>query len=199
MSSLNLAAIALYALTVFACATAAFVARKKGQPAPHLWTWVLLSVFFIGIAAMRWFEVEDMLMSYFRSNLRAEGTYQQRRDFQRPLVSALIIIGGAIAFALVYVAATKVAGRRNLARAFGVGAGFAMAGLGLIRVASLSPVDRLLYGPLKLNWIIDIGSSLVAALAAIAYILLVLRNPNPPMPVREEPRLRPRSFNAPRR
>jgi hypothetical protein len=46
-----------------------------------------------------------------------------------------------------------------------------------LRIASLHMIDALLYGPLKLNWVIDIGGSLVVLVAAIYYVQLVHTRP----------------------
>jgi hypothetical protein len=47
----------------------------------------------------------------------------------------------------------------------------------ILRVISLHMIDRLLFGPLKLNWIGDIGASLVVLGAAIYYMKLVRERP----------------------
>jgi hypothetical protein len=44
-----------------------------------------------------------------------------------------------------------------------------------LRVISYSPLDRLLYGPLKLNWVGDIGAAAVVLGAAGYYLHAVLR------------------------
>jgi hypothetical protein len=46
-----------------------------------------------------------------------------------------------------------------------------------LRLASLHAVDALLYSPVKLNWVIDLGASLVVMLSAIGYIRLVRARP----------------------
>jgi hypothetical protein len=38
-----------------------------------------------------------------------------------------------------------------------------------LRVISLHAIDALLYGPIKLNWVIDLGTSLIVLSAAAYY------------------------------
>lgn len=51
-----------------------------------------------------------------------------------------------------------------------------MLGLILLRTISFSAFDRLLYGPLKLNWVGDIGAASLVLGAALFYIR-VARDP----------------------
>ena len=69
--------------------------------------------------------------------------------------------------------ARNLRGRRNVARLAGVLAAAAMVCLMALRIASLHMIDALLYGPSKLNWVIDIGVCLVVLVAAIYYVQLV--------------------------
>jgi hypothetical protein len=46
-----------------------------------------------------------------------------------------------------------------------------------LRIVSLHQIDVLLYGPAKLNWVIDIGASLTVLTAAGFYIRLVSHRP----------------------
>ncbi len=73
--------------------------------------------------------------------------------------------------------ARNIRGRRNVARLAGVLASAAMVCLMALRIASLHMTDALLYGPAKLNWVIDIGVSLVVLIAAIYYVQLVRARP----------------------
>lgn len=46
-----------------------------------------------------------------------------------------------------------------------------------LRIISMHQIDQLLYGPIKLNWLIDIGASLLAMGAEAIYIRVVIRRP----------------------
>lgn len=46
-----------------------------------------------------------------------------------------------------------------------------------LRIVSLHQIDQLLYGPKKLNWLVDIGASLLAMGAAVVYIRVVIGRP----------------------
>jgi len=66
-------------------------------------------------------------------------------------------------------------GRRNVARLAAVLAACAMLFLMALRAISLHPIDALLYGPLKLNWIVDLGASFLVLGSAIHYTRIVRR------------------------
>ncbi len=108
-----------------------------------------------------------------RELIRHEDRYSERRSFQKPLVAALLLIGAGTAVVFIYRARQLAKGRRDVAVLMAVAGGGMMAGLIAIRIISLSAVDRLLYGPLKLNWVLDIGST-IAVLAAAGYYITVV-------------------------
>jgi hypothetical protein len=43
-----------------------------------------------------------------------------------------------------------------------------------LRIVSLNAVDAVLFGPLKVNWITDIGASVFVIAAALYYVRLLL-------------------------
>ena len=64
-------------------------------------------------------------------------------------------------------------GRRNIAVAIGIASCGVMLAIIALRMISLHAMDRLLYGPLKLNWVGDLGASALVLGAAIYYVLLL--------------------------
>jgi hypothetical protein len=46
-----------------------------------------------------------------------------------------------------------------------------------LRMLSFSMIDKLLYGPFKLNWIGDIGSAVLVGGCALAYCFIVIAPP----------------------
>jgi cytochrome bd-type quinol oxidase subunit 2 len=176
-SLLSLLAAGIYAVVAMACLIAAAIAQHRRQQAWHMRAWLLLAVFFIALAVLRWLGIEDALREDLRLLLRADDAYSERRNFQRPLAAIVVGLVGLGAMVWLYRGFRTVRGRRNVAvLAAGVGA-FTMFGLVLLRLVSLSPVDALLYGPVKLNWALDIGSSVIVSCAAVYYIRLISGQP----------------------
>jgi hypothetical protein len=176
-SILSLSAAGLYTLVLGVCLFAATTAGRHRQPFAHIRTWVLIAVIFGVLALMRIGGTEEVLRTILRDELRIEGGYAARRAWQRPAVLALTVtFAGLFLWGLLqqYRAAH---GRRNVA----LFAAFAAVGMLMflmaLRIVSLHQVDMLLYGPIKLNWIVDIGSSVSVMAAAVLYTRYVQRRP----------------------
>lgn len=177
ISILGIAASALYSLVLLTCLTAAVTARQQRQVPGHWRTWLALAVLFGVLIVLRVLAVEEWVRDAARAALRADGEYRERRAFQAPLVAAILAIGGVGIVALLFRFARYLRGRRNVAVLVAVLATFAMLFLIALRLASLHAIDALLYGTLKLNWLIDMGSSAVVMLAAVTYIRVVRARP----------------------
>jgi hypothetical protein len=174
---LSLIASGFYCLVVLACITASLTARSYRQAVGHWRTWFILAMLFVLLAGLRVVGAEEWLRATLREELVAGGQYSARRDLQAPLVVTIFVIAGAGSLALLYRATRDLRGRRNMAVLAGTFAALAMLSLIALRLASLHAVDALLYGPVKLNWVIDLGASLVVMLSAIRYIQLVRARP----------------------
>lgn len=174
---LSLAASGVYALVVIICAGAAGTAIHHRQLPAHWRSWLIIALFFGVLILLRLVAAEELLRDYLRSSLRAAGDYSDRRSIQGPIVAAIIGTVGAGTFLVCYRWARMVRGRRNIARAAGALAALCMAFLIGLRLASLHLIDALLYGPLKLNWVIDLGASFVVIGAGVYYIRLVRQRP----------------------
>lgn len=174
-SILNLAASGIYGCVLIMCLAAAITARGSRQLPGHVWTWLVLALFFAALVPLRLFEIEETVRDSLRAALRAEGNYRERRDIQGPIVAAIIMLVGAGALALLYRTTRNVRGRRNVARVAALVAALAMLVLITLRMISLHAIDALLYGPVKLNWVIDLGASLTVLGAAAYYTRLVRR------------------------
>jgi len=107
---------------------------------------------------------------------RAHGTgdhYAERRAFQSAIVAAILFVGAMLAGWRYYRVVRMIRGRRNIATTIARGCALAMILLAL-RLISLHAIDAMLYaGPVRLNWIIDIGASLLVMGSAIAYWRIV--------------------------
>ncbi len=176
-SVLSLLGSGLYLLVVLACLIAAAIAVRGRQLSAHWQVWAMVAALFAVFALLRLTNFEELARDGMRDYFRAEGTYRTRRAVQAPLVALLLVIAAAAAFALLYRWSRLIRGRRNVARVVAVVAGLTMLLLIALRLASLHAVDALLYGPLKLNWIIDIGASLTVLGAAVYYVKLVRERP----------------------
>ncbi len=172
-SIFGIAATGLYGLVLIACCGAAAAAVNHRRRGSHLAVWAIIALLFAGLVVMRALNLEEVIRQDLRFGLRAEGSYEARREFQRPLVAGVLLLASPVMCYLVYKIAAHRASRRQVAVSIAALAATGMVGLVVIRIISLHQVDALLYGPLKLNWFGDIGGSITVLAAALAYVWLV--------------------------
>lgn len=172
-SMLSLIAAAFYGLVVFACLLAFAAAYARRQVRWHLLGWTALAMLFSVLAAIRVFAIEDLLREELRLLLRAEGTYEDRRALQGLVFAALFIAAATIGGFWTFRIARNIRGRRNIAAMIAVASGATLVFLLMLRIVSLHSVDQLLYGPLKLNWIIDLGASTIVLASGVLYWRIV--------------------------
>jgi hypothetical protein len=172
-SALSLAAAALYSIVASACLFASFVALRAQQQTWHLRTWLLLAFLFLGLLIIRLLGTEEAVRDALRAALRANASYAERRNFQGPIVAIVMVLGAAWAFWWISSAAKLVRGRRNIMLKLAQLSALGMIMLVGLRLVSFHAVDRLLYGPIKLNWITDIGTSMLVLVTAICYVQIV--------------------------
>lgn len=140
----------------------------------HMRTWIFAAALFLAIATLRVFAVEDALREMLRLSLRTGDHYAERRGFQSAIVAAILFVGAMLAGWRYYRVARMIRGRRNIATTIARGCALAMILLLALRLISLHAIDAMLYaGPVRLNWIIDIGASLLVMGSAIAYWRIV--------------------------
>lgn len=132
-----------------------------------------MSVFFALLIVSRLIGFEEMLREDLRNLLDSRGLVAERRSIQGPIVALALTVSGAIAMAAFYWVARRVSGRRNVALAAAVGGCGVMLTTIALRTVSLHSLDRLLNGPLKLNWVGDIGASFAVLIAAVLYARIV--------------------------
>ena len=160
----------MVALTCFA---AVLAAQRARQPAEHARTWLLIALLFGVLIIWRGFAAEEWFRALMREYLRETATYDDRRSVQAPIIAVVIVAAGMGGLLFLYRWGRLVRGRRNYARLVAVLAAVAMLLLIALRLASLHVVDGILFGALKLNWVIDIGTSFLVLASAIAYFRIV--------------------------
>ncbi len=168
---------AFYAVVVLSCVWAAGTAVNKRQQVWHKNTWIALAMLFIALLFLRGMGIEDWLRSSARDMLRSDGAYGGRRTFQSVTVAAILLTVGAAGFWWFYRVSKGLTGRRNIVTMAALAAGATMMSLVVLRMISLHAIDRILYGPLKLNWVGDLGSSLMVLLAGLYYVKIVRERP----------------------
>lgn len=172
-SLLSLAAAGLYGIVVLACLVAAVMATKLRQPPAHGRVWAGIALAFVLLAAMRVAGLEELIRASFRELLAVDGVYDERRSIQRPLAAGVVVLAGAAFGWAVLRRWRAVRGRRELALALACAGVAIMIMLLALRFVSLHQVDMLLYGPAKLNWVVDLGASLLVLGSAAFYFRLL--------------------------
>lgn len=169
-SILSLSAAGLYVVVLGLCLFAAVTAQQYRQPFAHIRTWVVIALLFGCLALMRIGNIEELLRIMLRNELRDDGDYAGRRTVQQPLVvAAMMVFAGLFLWGL-WRQWRAAHGRRNMALFVAVAAVGAMMFVIALRIVSFHSTDYVLYGPAKLNWILDIGSSLTVLATAGYYV-----------------------------
>lgn len=174
---LSIVAAGIYAVVVLTCFVAAVAALTKKQHYRHIIAWAAFGAFFAVLVYLRLNDFEEIWRDELRAMLRADGTYDGRRAFQLPLAAGVIIIIALAVLAWIVQVYRGARGRRNVAVAVAQLGVFLMLGMIALRMVSFSLVDKILYGPPKLNWVGDIGSAALVAGCSVYYIRIVLAPP----------------------
>lgn len=172
---LNWAAMALYALTVGASAAATYAAKSMHQQPSHKRAWLLIGAMFLALVAWRGLGIEELLRTELRTWISSQVGYENRRTIQRPIAAVVFGIAALLALWWFYWTVRTVKGRRNVAIMIALATTCGMLALVGLRLISLHAIDALLYGALKLNWLADMGGSLLVTLSAFYYVKVVRR------------------------
>lgn len=168
-SILGLSASALYVVIGSTCGHAAITAHNARRPKPEVVWWTLFAIWFFALVALRLSGLEDDFREGTRSMLRKDGVYEMRREVQAPLsVIAILCTAGLVALTARWHIRTRPGSPSRLI-AYARLAVAGLCGLIILRVISFHAVDVLLYGPAKLNWVIDIGASLFSGWCAYRF------------------------------
>jgi hypothetical protein len=177
-SALSLAAAGMYMIVVTAVVLACVRAIALQQVPWHKFAWGAIAALFLGLVLMRIFSVEELVRSELRGKLYTEGVYENRRSLQAPLFVFVFAMATVIAGGLFNFVARGVRGRRNIAAIIAIGCTGGMLFLLALRLVSLHSVDELLYGTFKLNWVADLGLSLIVLGCAVRYVRVVGGGPS---------------------
>lgn len=159
---LGFVAILTYAGTAMSCV---FAANSSRSTQSHK-IWWFCAAFFLVLAAVRAMGAESIMTENMRHWFHDQGVYGARRDLQRPISAGLVVVLSAV-FALFWLKCPSMqSSTRQWAKFWGFVGLVTMTGVIAMRLISFHELDRLLYGPIKLNWLLDIGSSALVAWAA---------------------------------
>lgn len=171
-SLLSLSGTLVY-LAVAAVSALAFAQAGKGKrPAEERRLWMVACTCFVLLAIVRICNAEEVFRDMLRSVLVQDGAYEERRDIQGPIVAVAILTSFAVLFALSGVW-RRTRSRLEFSLKWARMGLAAMAALVALRLISFHQLDALLYRGPHLNWIVDLGSSLVVAAAALRYARLL--------------------------
>ena len=132
----------------------------------------MVALIFALLALSRVLMAEELLREWLHAMLEREALYGQRRSLQVPL--SLLAIAGSLGAMLWWIALWRriAASRRESMVHLALLGLLGMVTLIVLRTVSLHGIDTWLYSGLRLNWWLDIGSSLVVGLAALRYALM---------------------------
>lgn len=165
---LGLTAAGLYLAVTAACVFAALATRGEGAPRRARAIWLSIAGLFVILAASRLLNAEERARDMMRAWLNAGVGYESRRSVQGPIAAAVLAASGGAGIALLLGFRRARPDARALVWAMRAAA--AMIVLVALRLISFHPVDAILYRPLRLNWLLDIGLTGVVGLAALAYV-----------------------------
>ncbi|MGQ7829919.1 hypothetical protein [Altererythrobacter sp. Z27] len=172
-SELSLLGAGLYVLVALACIMTALAARGAGEARSGPRGWLVIGACFLLFALMRFLQTEDILGDLLRGLFERFDAREDRQTFQWPL--------SLLALAIVAVSAVRFTRRIRAAGIWSRSATvdwarmatLCMVALIGLRLISLHRVDAILFspaiGPLRINWMLDIGFSATVLIAALAY------------------------------
>ena len=178
MSIMSFAAIALYGAAIVAALSAARRSWLFARPPHDTKLWLAIAAVLFALVIFRLGNGEDLLRQNVRAWARASDLYAARRDWQAPFATAVLLIGAMAGF-LVWRRWQKTrVDKGQWALRIALLAIAAFLPLYALRLISLHITDALLYsGPVRLNWILELGICGAVLVCAIFYGERVKRRP----------------------
>jgi hypothetical protein len=163
-----------YALAAFFCQRA-FVASRYGAEKLRSisadeahnqkqlsWFWLVACVAMALLGLNKQLDLQTLFTEIGRDLAQSQGWYQERRKYQALFIVTIGLLGGAFAVGAAFLL-RRVARRIRLA----LGGLSALVVFVVVRAASFHHVDILLRsGPIRLNWVLELGGIALVALAA---------------------------------
>lgn len=157
----------VYGVVALVCGVAAIMVARLPERLRETIVWTLIVGLFVGLAVMRLTGAEAWATEHLRQSFQQEGLYVARRTYQRPIAALVLALSGLLLGSLIAV----FAGKKRHFSPFVRNAALAAVGMVLliaVRVVSYHPIDQVLYASrLHLNWVLDIGLTLMVAACAI--------------------------------
>lgn len=176
MSLMSFAALAVYSATIVAALSAYRRAWIYERPARIGRGWLAVAFGFACLMAVRLAGLEELARQSMRQWVMGHQLYELRRSFQAPLAALVVAIAFAAALAAWYFWLRKSAPRERWMQRIAFLSLASFAPLYALRLVSLHATDKLLYsGPIRLNWILELGLCLAAGASAIAFGEIVKR------------------------
>lgn len=172
-STLSLIAAGAYLLVSAICLAAMLTAKSRNQQQSHWKGWLVIALFFAVLVALRLLNLEEIWRYELRDWARSQGAYEERQGLQIPLTIGIVLLAGLGAIVWILRRFRGLRGRRNIALIAAQLGSMALLVLMALRMISFSTLDKLLYGPLKLNWVSDLGLTGLVAGCAFYYIHIV--------------------------
>lgn len=155
-------------------AGAAGAAVRTAGDRRRLKGWLAIAAWFVILASFRFLALEDILRAELREVLQSSGALVSRRMVQWPVSIAALVAGGLVCRRLIGRIVRVGPFSRLAALDWALLASAGMLCLLLIRIVSLHALDKLLFspviGPLRINWMIDIGLGAVVLVSAMAFL-----------------------------
>ena len=160
------------------CLGAGLAGVISHRPGSQARRWLGCAGFFGLLVVVRMLEVEEKIRVALRAISRGMGEYDARSGLQVPLVGATLILLMVLAFFTYRSWTARKASWSGRLVLLGQIATLGFLPLYALRIISLHQVDRILYGGgFRLNWILDLGLTALAAGAAVLYIRHCRRSP----------------------
>lgn len=177
ISAQSLVAAGLYTVIAMLSAAAALSAGRQRLQGRLSYAWLGLAAFFALLVMVRLFDLEEIGRAELRAFFRARGAYEMRGEIQRPLAVVLLLAIAACGGWFTFRILPSACGKAEQAICLAMMSAAGMLALIVLRMISLHMTDALLYGPLKLNWVADIGMACLVAASAV-YFLCIARGKN---------------------
>ncbi len=153
----------VYLATAVLCVRARVAAGEKALGRGDRLVWLGATLFFCILALMRIFALEDAIRDVLRAALIRDDAYAERHGFQSVLAASLLLAMFAGSILTWRIMHNRKWDRTMRWAIFGI---IVMTGLVTLRIISFHATDALLYGPLHLNWFIDMGATVLTGWAA---------------------------------